>query len=150
MKLFEFELTWATAAFEAMFPERTALPHGIARMNPARFLADTIAAAPFEQALGLRLAVWIVALAPLWVVRRPKTFLALGLDERTRVLDALLENRIYAVRQLVVALKALASLLYARSREARDAMTRLHSEDVLLAAIHNRRENGGAHEHAAE
>jgi hypothetical protein len=123
MKLFEFELAWAAAAFEAVFPERTSLPHGIARMNPGRFLADTIAACPLEQSIGLRLTLWIVALAPLYFLRRPKTIASIQLNERQRVLELLLASPVYAVRQLVVAFKAMGSMLYAQSPAARDAMT---------------------------
>jgi hypothetical protein len=132
MKLFGFELAWATAAFDAVFPEppigdhearRTALPHGIARMNPARFLADVIATSPIEQSLGLRLTLWIVALAPLWLLRRPTTIAGIRSDERQRVLERLLASPVYAIRQLVVAFKALGSMLYAQSSEVRAAMT---------------------------
>ncbi len=158
MKLFGFELAWAKAAFDAVFPERTALPHGIARMNPGRFLADVVASSPIEQSIGLRLTLWIVALAPLWLLRRPKTIADIGPEERQRVLELLLASPIYAVRQLVVAFKALGSMLYSQSPEARAWMTTSRGRrDRLVrlqlapgtssaAAIHH----GDAHEHAAE
>jgi len=158
MKLFGFELAWATAVFEAVFPERTALPHGIARMNPARFLADVVASSPLEQSIGLRLTLWIVALAPLWLLRRPTTIADIRPDERQRVLERLLASPVYAIRQLVVAFKALGSLLYAQSPEARAWMTtprgrperlvpiRLAPRKPAVAPIHH----GDAHEHAAE
>jgi hypothetical protein len=122
MRLFEFELAWARAAFDAVFPEGTALPHGIARDNPDRLLAEMIATSRFEQAIGLRLTIWLVALAPICLMRRPSTIAMLLPDERQRVFDRLLASRIYAVRQLAVAFKAVACLLYARSNEARRAM----------------------------
>ena len=160
MKLFGFELAWAAAAFDAVFPERTALPHGIARMNPARFLADTIAASPLEQSLGLRLTLWIVALAPLWILRRPRTISDIGPDDCQRVLERLFASPVYAVRQLVVAFKAMGSLLYAQSPEARAAMTTPRSwlassaagaeSFVQIGLPANARTRGGAHAHAAE
>lgn len=158
MKLFGFELAWATAAFDAVFPERTALPHGIARMNPGRFLADVIAASPLEQSIGLRVTLWIVALAPLWFLRRPKTIADIRPEERQRVLELLLASPVYAVRQLVVAFKALGSMLYSQSAEARACMTtprgrperfvtlRLAPRATAPATPHH----GDAHEHAAE
>ena len=158
MKLFGFELAWAAAAFDAVIPERTALPHGIARMGPARFLADTIAVSPLEQSIGLRLTLWIVALAPLWILRRPRTISAIGPEERQRVLERLVASPVYAIRQLVVAFKAIGSLLYAQSPEALAAMTnprsRLTSAGaeglVQLGLPATARTRGGAHVHAAE
>lgn len=123
MRLFGFELAWATATFSAVLPERTALPHGIAKMEPERFLAETISGAPFVQSVGLRAALWMVALAPLWLLRRPATILGLGAAERQVVLERLLASPVYAVRQLALTFKALASMIYAQSAEARAAMT---------------------------
>lgn len=123
MRLFGFELSWASAAFGAVLPEGTALPHGIARLDPARYLAETVAAAPLLQATGVRLALWLVALAPLWLLRKPKTISGIEPAEREVVLDQLLSNPVYAVRQLALTFKALASMLYAQSLEARRAMT---------------------------
>jgi hypothetical protein len=155
MKLFGFELAWATAAFDAVFPERTALPHGIARMQPARFLADAIAASPLEQSIGLRLTLWIVALAPLWLLRRPKTIADIRPEERQRVLERLLASPVYAIRQLVVAFKAMGSMLYAQSPDARAAMTMPRVAERLVAIRLASRTTtphrlGDAHEHAAE
>ena len=160
MKLFGFELAWATAAFDAIFPERAALPHGIARMQPARFLADVVASSPLEQSIGLRLTLWMIALAPLWLLRRPKTIADIRPDERQRVLELLIASPVYAVRQLVVAFKALGSMLYAQSPEARAWMTTARERPERLVAIRlpsagvakapAAQHHGDAHEHAAE
>ncbi len=122
MKLFGFELAWATAAFDAMLPEHAALPHGIARLSPARTFAELVAASPLEQSLGLRLMLWLVALAPLWLLRRPRTISSASASERLRVLEVLIASPIYGVRQLALAFKATASMFYARSPEIRRAM----------------------------
>ncbi len=163
MKLFGFELAWAAAAFDAVLPEGTALPHGIARMNPARFFADTVASSPLEQSLGLRATLWIVALAPLWLLRRPRTIRDIAPDDRRRVLERLLASPVYAVRQLVVAFKAMGSMLYAQSPEARAAMTTPRDPSfaaapaasgaeslVTIRASAKAPEEGDAHGHAAE
>jgi hypothetical protein len=134
MRLFGFELTWATAAFGAVLPERTALPHGIVRMNPAGFLAETIAGAPLVQSVGLRLALWVVALAPLWLLRTPKTISGLVAEERELVLARLLASSVYPIRQLAFTFKALASMLYAQSADARRAMTESSDGQVLPEA----------------
>lgn len=123
MKLFDFELAWASAAFDAVLPEHPALPHGLAKLAPARPFADMIASAPLEQSIGLRLMLWLVALAPLWLLRRPRTIASVAAADRERVLALLLASRVYAVRQLALGFKATASMLYARSLEARLAMT---------------------------
>jgi hypothetical protein len=122
MRLFEFELTWAKAAFDALFPEGSALPHGIARMAPERRLHDLLITCPWEQAMALRLSIWLLTLAPLWLLRRPVTLGGASAAERERVLARLYASSIYVVRQLAVAFKATAALFYAQSPEVRAAM----------------------------
>lgn len=151
MRLFEFEIAWATAALEATFPERTQLPHGIARMNPGRFFADTIAASPLEPSIGLRLALWLVALAPFYFRWRPRTISAIPLSERQRVLERLLASPVYAVRELALALKAVGALLYAQSPAIRRAMTTPSSRRrARLEVLPQPVVSDGAHAHAAE
>jgi hypothetical protein len=123
MRLFEFEVTWAKAVFDAVLPEHAGLPHGIAPMKPEHFFARTVAQSSIEQAIGMRLALWIVALAPIWFLRRPTTISSLVPTERQRILDRLLLSPIYVVRQLCLMLKAVASMLYAQSPEARRVMS---------------------------
>jgi hypothetical protein len=137
MKLFEFERTWVTAAFDTIFPSTgTSLPHGIVQMNPGRFFSQAIEAARFEQAIGLRITLWIVALAPLFLLRRPKTIASIKSADRKQVLELLLTSPIYAVRQLVSAFKAMGSMLYAQSPAIRAAMTtpRLSSSPLISAS----------------
>jgi hypothetical protein len=122
MRLFEFELTWAKAAFDALFPEGSALPHGIARMAPERRLYALLITCPFEQAMALRLSIWLLALAPLLLLRRPVTLCGASPTEREHVLARLYLSSIYVVRQLAVAFKATAALFYAQSPEVRAAM----------------------------
>jgi hypothetical protein len=155
MKLFGFERTWVTAAFDAIFPSGTSLPHGITQMNPARFFSETIAVSPFEQAIGLRLTLWIVALAPLFLLRRPKTIASIQSTERKKVLELLLTSHIYAVRQLVSAFKAMGSMLYSQSPSIRAAMTtpNLDQASLISASRLTARNKKGAlssNEHAAE
>lgn len=130
MRLFDFELAWARAAFGAVFPDSAAMPYGIARLEPERDFADMVATCPLEQAIGLRLSIWMVALAPLFLLRRPRTIAGLSPPERERVLTLLLASSIYAVRQLTMAFKAMAALLYARSPVIRSAMLELRPAAV--------------------
>ncbi len=118
-----FELAWTDAAFDTFFPEGSALPHGIVKMKPSKFLDDLLVEVPLEQSIGVRVTLWIVALAPLFVLRRFATITSLDLEDRVRVIDRLLASSIYAVRQLVAGFKAIATLLYAKSPEIRRAMS---------------------------
>ena len=122
MRLFDFELAWARAAFDAVFPESAAMPYGIARLEPERDFGDMVATCPLEQAIGLRLSLWMLALAPLVLLRRARTIVGLAPADRQRVLALLLASSVYAVRQLTMAFKAMAALLYARSPVIRAAM----------------------------
>lgn len=158
-RLLSFELAWAGAAFDAIFPEppRGVLPHGIKRMDPARFFDELVAEIPLEQSLGLRLTLWLVALAPLFTIRRLGTIASIEEPERVRVLERLLASPIYAVRQLVLGFKAMGALLYARSGTVRAAMNApVRGSVVRLRASKDDarapegRARGGAHDHAAE
>jgi hypothetical protein len=115
------ERRWARSMFETIFPgpPRGELPVGIGDLELDRFLDQTFAVIPFESAMGLRVTIWIVALSPLFVIGRLRTLDGLAADERERVLTTLLASRLYFVRQLVLALKAIGSLLYCGDRALR-------------------------------
>jgi hypothetical protein len=124
-RLASFELAWTDAAFDAIYPEppRSLLPHGVASMRPARFFDDVLATIPLEQSLGLRATLWMVALAPLFTIRRLGTIASIDADDRGRVLTRLVTSSNYFVRQLAMSFKAMATLLYAKSEAVRIAMT---------------------------
>lgn len=158
-RLFSFELAWADAAFDAIFPPppKAALEHGIAPMYPAQFLDDVVRTAPFEQSLGLRLTLWVVALAPIFALRRFATIASLDVDDRPRVIERLLASPIYAVRQLVMGFKAIGALLYAQSPVVRAQMVAPAASVVTLRLKRSdpppavkQAKPGDTHEHAAE
>lgn len=122
--LARFELAWTDAAFDAIYPEPPAgtLPHGVASMHPARFFDDVLARIPFEQSLGLRFTLWMIALAPLFTIRELGTIASIDAAARGRVLERLVTSPIYVVRQLAMSFKAVATLLYAKSDVIRAAM----------------------------
>jgi hypothetical protein len=91
-------------------------------MDIEAYLERTFQAIPLEPAVGIRIAIWIVALAPLFVLGRVVTIHGLSKPDREKVVARLVMSPIYAVRQLVIALKAVAALLYASDREVRTAM----------------------------
>jgi hypothetical protein len=161
-RLCSFEVAWTDAAFDAIYPERgsgsaprSKLPHGIASMHPARFFDEVLAKVPFEQAMGLRLTLWMIALAPFFTIRRLGTIASIAPEDRTRVLERLVTSPIYVVRQLAMSFKAIATLLYVQSAAIRAAMTvpvaaRLVSAARLTRTSTSTSEMGGEHEHAAQ
>lgn len=72
-------------------------------------------------ACGLVAAVWLVALAPVWMLGRMMTFAQLDPSQRAVLLGQLLRHRVFAVRELTLLLKlgAALALLGAPSVRAR-------------------------------
>jgi hypothetical protein len=130
--LTRFELVWARAAFEAIFPGHAGGARGIGTMDIEAYLEETFGNIPLEPAVGMRIAIWTTALAPLFVLGRFATLHRLSAPDRERVVSRLVVNPVYAVRQLVLALKAIAALLYAGDREVRAAMVAPSSPAVPL------------------
>lgn len=60
--------------------------------------------------LGIRAALWMVALAPLWMWGRVRTVMGLSGRERTRLLAQLASHRSFAVRELTMLLKLTAAM----------------------------------------
>jgi hypothetical protein len=117
MGLARLERRWFAALFETILPDGVVegLP-GAERLPLDRFLDDFAQAAPPRMMLGARLALWfVVLLAPLLVLRRPRTFLGLTLEDRLSVLRGLRASRFYTVRELPVLLKSVACLGYCGS-----------------------------------
>jgi hypothetical protein len=122
--LMGFERRWARAAFETIFPgpERGTLPLGIGDMDLDGFLDETLKSVPFEPAVGLRLAIWILALAPLFVLGRLATLASLSFEDRERVVARIAASPIYPVRSMVVMMKAIGALLYCGDPRVRPLM----------------------------
>jgi hypothetical protein len=114
MKLTRFEHRWAQATLVAMFPgAREDGFADIAAMDVHGFLVELTRSMPFKARLGLRAALWLVALAPLFVLRRLTTIARLSSSDGERVVAALCASRSYGVRSLVMMLKTFGALLYA-------------------------------------
>jgi hypothetical protein len=114
MPLMSFERRWLRAILDTIFPgkERGVLPLGATDLDVDGFFDGLFAQAPFESSLGLRVAIWILGLAPLFVLGKPRSFAGLGIEDRERLYLKLAASRVYVVRSLVIALKAIGSLLY--------------------------------------
>jgi hypothetical protein len=118
------ERDWAFAALGAIYPSRASatLPVGICDLALADYLRDLFASIPLMAALGLRAAIWVVALAPPFVMRRMVTVVGLADDERRALLERLLGSPSYAVRQLVMALKAVGGLFFGGAASVKEAI----------------------------
>ena len=133
MTLTRLECRWAEAAVEAIYPgsAETGLA-GIRTMNAGAFFRELLPTLPWRAALGVRLAVWLVAVAPWFSIRRFATIARLGPAERERVIAALIASPWYAVRSLAMLLKALGALLYAADDRVRARMAPSRARVVRL------------------
>jgi hypothetical protein len=125
MKLTRWENRWAEAAIGAIYPGSSEDGFADVRaMNVPGFLQRVVRTIPFKAALGLRLAIWLVALAPLLLLRRFVTIAGLGPDEREAVVARLVASPRYAIRSLVLILKTMGALLYAGDDGVRARMNK--------------------------
>jgi hypothetical protein len=137
MKLTKFESSWGEAAMTAIFPgSHDDGMAGIDRMALPVFLSEVMRYLPYRAALGMRVAIWLVALAPLFVLGRLTTIRRLSPQDRERVVMALVMSRVYVVRSLFLILKTMGALLYGgdASVRARMAAARVPSSGVRAVA----------------
>ncbi len=142
MVTFVFETKWAQVVLSAMFPPEASLGARSDEMGAG--FSTIVRGAPFEAGVGLRLALLMVVLAPIFVLKRPRTFLGLDDETRQRLLEKLQKSGVYAVRQLMMALKTMGALLYAKDRAVRDAM--LTPKEQLVTISTKRVKSGAAAE----
>jgi hypothetical protein len=118
------ERRWAHATLDTLFPGpgRGALPLGIEGMDVDAFLDETMRRVPFEAALGLRAAFWVVALAPLFVIGRVATIASLDPSDRLRVVSAISASPVYILRSFVMMLKAMGALFYCGDARVRPSI----------------------------
>jgi hypothetical protein len=151
--LSRIERDWAFAALGAIYPSRASarLSVGVCDLELADYLRDLFASIPLMAALGLRAAIWIVALAPPFVLRRAVTVMGLDARERQTLVERLLGSSSYGIRQLLTALKAIGGLFFGGAASVKLAIFgegrvpgrpgELVPVGMLLAG----REEGGAH-----
>jgi hypothetical protein len=66
--------------------------------------------APFDFVLGLRLCTWLLMFAPLFVLRRLRTFESLSAAERAELLERFTRSDVYLIRELPMLFKTAACL----------------------------------------
>jgi hypothetical protein len=122
--LTNFERSWATSALTTIFPAgaHPRVP-GANVIDIGSSLEEVCQSVPVRVALGLRIAVWLFALAPL-VFLRFRTLPHLDARGRERIVLSLLSSRVYVVRQLATLLKAFGALMFVASAGVRETIVK--------------------------
>jgi hypothetical protein len=134
MKLAAFEKRAARAALCAIFPADgdPRISEPVAKMDLESFFDYAVSGPPFVPAMGYRITVWILMLAPIFVLGRLKTIASCTPDEADEVVAACVASRVYFIRQLVVFFKAFGALYYFTSPRVRDQVLG-HDRPALAA-----------------
>ncbi|MBI4348240.1 MAG: hypothetical protein HY553_15470 [Elusimicrobia bacterium] len=110
------------AALEALLPADPAMPVGLFDAGFSEFYARFRAEASPGMRVGFSAALWAaVWVAPLLIGSLPPIS-RLAPDDRERAMEALVSSRVYALRQLGLVLKAVASFCYGADPRVRDAI----------------------------
>ena len=111
MRLTTIEMGWARAALQATFADRErGVRVPFERLDLEATIDETLRFIPWRSGMGLRIAIWMIALAPLWLMLRVATLTSLAAADRERVLARLIAHRVYFVRQLALLFKAFGAL----------------------------------------
>ena len=109
--MFGFERRWARDALSAFAPEQgPGLAPSAGEVDYDAVLQRMLREVAPLAIIGLRLAVWSAALAPLWLLGKFATISSLGSSHRPALLSALLTHRVFAVRELAMLLKLCAAM----------------------------------------
>lgn len=130
------ERRWASGVLFAMFPlrdeeERFAEDFGLDE-TIRRFFRGI----PLQASLGLRAALLLIVFAPLLLIGRFAFFSDLDATDRMRVLERLMKNKVYAIRQLVTAWKAVGGLLVVGHESLRTERELARSHEHTYETVH--------------
>jgi hypothetical protein len=114
MTLRGFERRWLCAIFATMLPSgaEPRLPLGADDVDSAAYIDDLMRVAPRHFALGLRACAWLIQLLPLFVLRKPATFMGLPVELRTELFERMCRSDVYLIRELPMLFKTAACLGY--------------------------------------
>lgn len=120
MSLTKLERNWARVVLGTMFPS-SADPRvpGADSIDAGASLDDVCRTVPPRVALGLRVALWLLVLAPLALFKF-RTLPGLDPQAREAVVLTLLSSRVYFVRQLALLLKAFGALMFVAAPGVRE------------------------------
>lgn len=125
-----FEERWATAVLAGFAPQDGP---GIApregEVDYAGAVRRMMRASTRQAAIGLRLALWLTALAPLWLYGRLRTFSGISAERRTQILERMLSHRLYIVREIAFFLKMSACMAMFAARALRERSHFDHDEN---------------------
>jgi hypothetical protein len=109
--LWAFERRWVHAVLEAFAPpDAEGLAPRAGEVDFVSAFERMVRSCTWQAALGTRLALWMAALAPLWMGGRLCSVVRLRMKGRTSLVRALLGHRSFVVRELTTLLKMAASL----------------------------------------
>ena len=124
MRLLDCEHRWQMAVLDTILPsgEGEKLPRGAAEVKLRPFVGDLLNTIPLEARIGLRASLWLLMVAPPFLLGRPRSFMALSGAERLGLLERMAASEQYALREIPVMLKAVAGLGYFGSPEVQRQM----------------------------
>jgi hypothetical protein len=109
--MLSFERRWARHVLAAFAPTGgPGLAPALEEVDYQDVFARMLRGASPWAAMGLRLALWIAALAPIWLWGRLTTVTKLAAERRPELLRQLLHHRAFAVRELTLLLKLCAAM----------------------------------------
>jgi hypothetical protein len=109
--MLNFERRWARHVLAAFAPSAgPGLTPGLEEVDYQAVFGRMLRGASPWAAVGLRLALWIAALAPIWLWGRLTTVTKLASERRSELLRQLLHHRAFAVRELTLLLKLCAAM----------------------------------------
>lgn len=129
------ERRWASGVLFAMFPLRAKQETFAADFGLDETIQRFFRGIPLQASLGLRAALLLVVLAPLWLLGRFAFFSDLDAADRMRVLERLMKNKVYAIRQLVTAWKAVGGLLVVGHESLRVERERAHAKEHTYETV---------------
>ncbi len=159
--MFSWEKRWLRAVLEAFAPDPTdVLALGETPIDYLdAFLTVKRSSTPRAR-LGLHLALWLVALSPMWLCRTRQSMAQLPLHERAQMLERLLTHPRYIVRELTTLLKLIACIAIwnvdsIRARSGCESTGMMYTEEVSgtrpsLSRLPVLQENPASAEHTQE
>lgn len=111
--LFDFEARWGQMATEALFFKPDTNFKLVPEKESKAFVQDMHASTSFPANIGLRMALWLIGLSPLWKFRAFKTLTGIPMEKRIGILEELYGSNNYLQRQLALLMKMNGAFLHA-------------------------------------
>lgn len=132
MKLIPFERRQALAILESFAPmsSQNGLVPREGEVDFVGSLSKLHDSSHARAQLGIRIGLWLVAFAPIWLGVAFHTMAGLSVEARWRLLDRMLASKVFLIRELALAMKigASFSLMSTRSIRARSGYDKHRGE----------------------